>query len=419
MCLTRSNLCLFSYKNADLHNKIKDMPFYFIGYVYLCNLIIKNKNMIEKMNLQTRIFDWAEKAVSSYLELVHDGFNYGFYTQSDLRTISESPDYFIIQINPGSGGCYEAQINNSGWHLDGHDMDAPHFIQGNYFCESGKESSWKRRCEWNNFNKLRSLFSLIPGHNPLDNEQRFVLTNASCFNTPTAPEVYKTLPYTIPILMKLIEVVKPKRIIVLGCKLPPYLKQTEKSVVINESPYKRIKYGAIKGIETLYIDHPSARFSKKDTKQILSLWDSLSLNEIMNKAVSLGVTPSSTKVTHKLNRQNVEELINKHYGYCSNDSQHPYWHFPLGDAHRLCVYGKKNLVYVFCSNNEIIEHPEFQNICNVWRTKYCFEQHDRNKHFIGIRKISDYIEMGEQAAADAIIEAFDAFIAEVRSLDFY
>ena len=64
--------------------------------------------MIEKMNLQTRIFDWAEKAVSSYLELVHDGFNYGFYTQSDLRTISESPDYFIIQINPGSGGCYEA-----------------------------------------------------------------------------------------------------------------------------------------------------------------------------------------------------------------------------------------------------------------------------------------------------------------------
>lgn len=105
--------------------------------------------------------------------------------------------------------------------------------------------------------------------------------------------------------MKLIEVVKPKRIIVLGCKLPPYLKQTEKSVVINESPYKRIKYGAIKGIETLYIDHPSARFSKKDTKQILSLWDSLSLNEIMNKAVSLGVTPSSTKVTHKLNRQNV------------------------------------------------------------------------------------------------------------------
>ena len=40
-------------------------------------------------------------------------------------------------------------------------------------------------------------------------------------------------------------------------------------------------------------------------------------------------------------------------------------------------------------------------------------------YFIGIRKISDYTEIGEQAAADAIIEAFDAFIAEVRSLDFY
>lgn len=36
MCLIRDNLYCFSNKIAELHNKNKDMPFYFIGYIYLC-----------------------------------------------------------------------------------------------------------------------------------------------------------------------------------------------------------------------------------------------------------------------------------------------------------------------------------------------------------------------------------------------
>jgi len=36
MCLIRDNLCYFSNKITELHNKNKDMPFYFIGYIYLC-----------------------------------------------------------------------------------------------------------------------------------------------------------------------------------------------------------------------------------------------------------------------------------------------------------------------------------------------------------------------------------------------
>lgn len=288
-----------------------------------------------------------------YLKFVHNSFNYGFYTQSDLRVITDSPDYFIIQINPGSGGNYQDQINKDGWLLNGNDMDADHFIRGNYFCEAGKKSSWKSRYEWPNFIKLRSLFSLIPGENPLDNVKRFVLTNASCFNTPTAAEVYKTLPYTVPILMGLIEAIKPKRIIVLGRKSPLYLQLADNSVVINESHFNRVKYGLIKNIETLYIDHPSARTSKNDTKRVLSLWDKLSLGEIMNNAGSLVNASSSTKITPKLDVQKVEDLINKHYEYCSNDLQHPYWHFPLGNSYRLCVYGKGNKIQVFIPNEDI------------------------------------------------------------------
>ena len=36
MCLTRDNLYYFSNKITELHNKIKDMSFYYIGYIYLC-----------------------------------------------------------------------------------------------------------------------------------------------------------------------------------------------------------------------------------------------------------------------------------------------------------------------------------------------------------------------------------------------
>ena len=44
MCLTRDNFCYFSNKITELHNKIKDMPFYyyFIGYISFANDKILN-----------------------------------------------------------------------------------------------------------------------------------------------------------------------------------------------------------------------------------------------------------------------------------------------------------------------------------------------------------------------------------------
>lgn len=64
--------------------------------------------------------------------MVCSGWDYAFYTQSDLRVISDSPEYFIIQINPGSGGNYSQRKMMDYWDLNGQVMDATHFIKGNY-----------------------------------------------------------------------------------------------------------------------------------------------------------------------------------------------------------------------------------------------------------------------------------------------
>lgn len=238
--------------------------------------------------LQQKIWEWAEDAVAKYLNMVRGGWDYGFYTQSDLRTISESPEYFIIQINPGSGGTYSQQRMNDYWDLNGQDMDAAHFIKGNYGVnptETNKKTAWERRMEWSNFRKLRTLFSRVENGNPLDDTKKFILTNASPFNTVhAAKEVYETLPKTLPIALSLIDITHPKRIIVLGCELRPYFSRIVKDCEVKETSLSRIYYGEIHGIETLFIDHPSARTSKEGTKNVLRLWNTMPLEEAIGKA---------------------------------------------------------------------------------------------------------------------------------------
>lgn len=236
--------------------------------------------------MQQKIIAWAENAVAKYLEMIHDGWDYGFYTQSDLRVITDSPEYFIMQINPGSNGSYSEQKKNPYWDLNGRDMDAAHFIKGNYGVDpndKNTKTAWERRMEWKNFCKLRSLFSWIKGGNPLDDTSKFILTNASHFNTSKAKEIYNILPKTLSITLSLMDITHPKRIIVLGCDLRPQISSLVNDCEVNESSLPRIYYGQIHGIETLFIDHPRASTSKEDTKNVLRLWNEMPLEEAIAK----------------------------------------------------------------------------------------------------------------------------------------
>lgn len=237
--------------------------------------------------MQQKIMTWAEDAVAKYLDMIHDGWDYGFYTQSDLRVITDSPEYFIMQINPGSDGSYSEQKKNPYWDLNGRDMDAAHFIKGNYGVDpndKNTKTAWEKRMEWKNFCKLRTLFSRIEGGNPLDDTSKFILTNASHFNTGKAiKKLYETLPKTMPITLSLIDITRPRRIIVLGCKLRPQISSLVNDCEVKESSLQRIYHGKIHGIETLFIDHPSARTSKENTKDVLRLWKEMPLGEAIEK----------------------------------------------------------------------------------------------------------------------------------------
>lgn len=243
-------------------------------------------------NIQDKIYKWAEDAVNKYLKMIYgdNNWNYGFYTQSDLRKIKSAPEYFIIQVNPGSDGSYDDQKKKKenddciGWGLNGHDMDAQHLIQGNFCRIKTKnneiQTSWEQHKTWKNFQKLKSLFASIEGYNPLDDESKFILTNASFFNTDKAQNVYGTVLKTFPITLNLVDAVKPKRIIVLGKELQGFVQKGEEcfdNCEISQTKIPRIYIGQIQGIDTIYIDHPSASTYKGDTKYLLKYWSKMSL----------------------------------------------------------------------------------------------------------------------------------------------
>jgi len=222
-----------------------------------------------KTNLQKDIQAWAKRTVEAYIEMAKK-WDYSFYTQSPLTQIDASPQYFIIQINPGSGGTYTQQKKNIG-----HDMTPQGLLEGN--------PVWDRHAEWGNFRNLRSLFSQIEGGNPLDDDRNFILTNASFFNTVKATgDIYQTIPQTLPLTLELAEIVKPQHIVVLGSNLHHIIKQFGGNVSVEPTQFPRIKKGHIHGIETIYIDHPSYyRYSKQDTRQLLKRWHTMPLAQAL------------------------------------------------------------------------------------------------------------------------------------------
>lgn|SRR5574344_377748 len=249
---------------------------------------------METNNLQVQIRKWADDTVEKYLQLIRSGWNYSFYTQSNLNDIQESPDYLILQMNPGGEGSYEEQISAVNWQLQGKDMDAEHFMRGNY-CEIEKNGvtkpSWDWRDTWPNFRHLKSLFSNINGPNPLNDVSKFILTDASCFNTARAIDIYPILQETLPQMLKLVDVVQPKHIVVLGCKLATYIKQIDHDCKINPTPHERIKAGHIHHYETIFIDHLSAktytnvRTYKDDVKNFIRLWNDMPYADAISRAV--------------------------------------------------------------------------------------------------------------------------------------
>ena len=90
------------------------------------------------------LLNWANETAAGYVILAKQ-FDMGFYTQSDMTKIFQSPKVVIIGINGGSDGSYTDQINNPGWMKDGEDLSGIDLIKGNYFKDENGVSEWNKR----------------------------------------------------------------------------------------------------------------------------------------------------------------------------------------------------------------------------------------------------------------------------------
>lgn len=169
-------------------------------------------------DLQKNLLDWAEKTVKVYVDYAnaHDDAP-AFYTQSPLNGITTSPELLIMGINPGSFGTYKEQKDKSkNWHFKGEDMSAEELLCGN-FCKTSKDSNvtqwdvFKTTKFCQNLNKYLAKINI----NPIKNPQDCIITNATFFATLQAKDIQKILPKTCLQSLKLIEILSPKKVIIL------------------------------------------------------------------------------------------------------------------------------------------------------------------------------------------------------------
>ena len=165
---------------------------------------------------------WGEKTVQLYNKIADERGREktpAFYTQSNLNKIIgvNSVDILIAGINPGSGGTYQQMIENPNWGINSATgMTAEQLISGNFGRDPqyGNCTNWSRRHTWRYFMNLKRFFKDVEEPNILDDERRFVLTNATFFNTVKEKELNQSLlKTTFPQTIDLVRRVKPKMIV--------------------------------------------------------------------------------------------------------------------------------------------------------------------------------------------------------------
>ena len=235
---------------------------------------------------------WGEKTVQLYNKIADERGRENtpaFYTQSDLNKIIgvNSVDILIAGINPGSGGTYQQMIENPNWGTSSTTgMTAEQLISGNFGRDPqyGNCTNWSRHHTWRYFMNLKRFFKDVEEPNILDDERRFVLTNATFFNTVKEKELNQSLlKATFPQTMDLVRRVKPKMIVWLsGRKAFGRLA----SISIDGFSFKydkkqnpimaRIYMGTFNGIPCFGVPHP--RFLTTEEKTLIAKFFSYVFN---------------------------------------------------------------------------------------------------------------------------------------------
>lgn len=165
--------------------------------------------------IQEKLESWAEETVNVYNPIAKT-LKMGYYTQTPLSLVSQSPDLLIFGINPGAEG---GKDNMTGEELlkgnpcfDG--LDKKGIVKA--MCEDRDDN--KKRNGWALWHRLNNMLKNSSNHKELLQDfNRFVLSNMIFFGTAKEnliPKIDKDK--CAERTIKLIEKLEPKVVILLG-----------------------------------------------------------------------------------------------------------------------------------------------------------------------------------------------------------
>ncbi len=199
---------------------------------------------------------WAQEYVPRFNKLAKE-FDTCYYTQSPLSHIDDSIDTLILGINPKGDGKVSSDNETN--------LSVEEFLDGNKCWGSRLDEKWKfvDGARWFlGYNHLMTSDSV-------DDDKKTVWANLTPFVSNKGfsdlrPELVSV---GIESTLRLIEILKPKRIVLLtkegfrqlnSRKVPQNIKDHISCVQVLESP--TLEIGMILGVPTVCVPHPSGQW---------------------------------------------------------------------------------------------------------------------------------------------------------------
>ena len=211
-----------------------------------------NYNPDEVMNIQEEIVKWAEKYVPEFNKL-SEKYNTSYYTQSPLNSIDGEVDLMLIGINP-QGNLGEGSSKKT----------TEEYLAGNPCWSERFNKEGKISWPFNQRTRYFLGYDDFRHDESIDNDKKTVWTNLSPFESKNGNNDLprELMEIGIKSTLELIDVIKPKRIILLGINAFEQLEKSQEGQNIEYSKvFSNIKaqVGRINNIPTVCIDHPCSR----------------------------------------------------------------------------------------------------------------------------------------------------------------
>lgn len=251
----------------------------------------------QKLNpdLESELVLWAEKAVK-ILNQVSENTDTLYYQQSPLSKIKEPVDSLIIGINPGS---YSPGVSK---------LTPEQFLEGNLYWENRfermEEGSMVTK-DWKDFfgNAHYFICQDYKCHSlGFDRDSKNVWTNLTPFATKSK-NYLKNIQYkeSIPFLVKLIDILKPKQIYFLGTRISDllgrYAEINSIQLIQDTQQGGIIEIGTCNHYPYIQLPHPSRKwgFNHFFIPSVVSIWQ-----QLVEKNYTLNQTAETIK--HEINQ---------------------------------------------------------------------------------------------------------------------